>query len=199
MKINIVTPCTRPDNLRLLFQSITKIPSTDDVTWYIVYDGRKIVSEDYFDFTKLEIPSHLKIIILTFSSSRSIGGNDQRNCALRHITSGWVYFLDDDTLLHPKLFPSVKKQLEIEDKSGFIFSQLFKKNRVRRVSIGKIKEGYIDTGQYLLNYSIIGYRHWQTALLGADGAFIREILELHKDKIKILDCVLSYYNSITAD
>ena len=94
-----------PHNLFLLFQSIIKgTSSTDDIFWFIIYDGGKIVADDYFDFTTLEIPNHLKIIIDIFEDPHSVAGNGQRNCAIMKITDGWVYFLDDDNLLHPEMF-----------------------------------------------------------------------------------------------
>jgi hypothetical protein len=197
MKINIITPCTRPNNLFLLFQSIIKgVTSTDDITWYIIYDGGKITEEQCFDFTKLKVPSYLNIFTKIFEDSCSVFGNSQRNQALNQISDGWVYFLDDDNVLHPKLFSTIKEQLKIEKKSVFIFNQFFnfQKKRIRHAAIDKIKEGYIDTAQFLINYSIIRYRRWKKEVFNADGSFIREILELHRNEFRILNSTLAYYN-----
>ncbi|HLA41691.1 MAG TPA: hypothetical protein VJ417_16930, partial [Candidatus Glassbacteria bacterium] len=54
-------------------------------------------------------------------------GNAQKNRALEHIgneAESWVYFLDDDNLIHPKFFPAIAQAIhDGPGRRGFIFSQ----------------------------------------------------------------------------
>jgi len=98
MKIlNIVTPCSRPGNLKFLLKSIQK-PDDTEVYWYIVYDyGVKPYVEMPETYGGINI-------IQNFALEKSFVGNSLRNLALNEIKTGLVYFLDDDNIFNPKFW-----------------------------------------------------------------------------------------------
>lgn len=98
MKIlNIITPCSRPANLKFLFQSIQSPPDTQ-IYWYIVYD--------YGIKPEVGLPKKYKgiNIIQHLAEEKSILGNSSRNWAFDQITEGFVYLLDDDNIFNPNFW-----------------------------------------------------------------------------------------------
>ena len=90
MFLNIITPCSRPHNLQKIYESIN-IPK-ENYRWIIVFDAKDIPD----NIPNCE-PYAIKV-------ENSIVGNGQRNYALNLIKTGWIYFNDDDTTIHPKLW-----------------------------------------------------------------------------------------------
>jgi hypothetical protein len=90
----LVTPCSRPENLDRIKESIQfdKIEK-----WYIVYDNTK------FEFSE-RYKNDPKIVEIECHDSNGISGNQFRNKALDVISSthkgGFVYFVDDDNIVH---------------------------------------------------------------------------------------------------
>jgi hypothetical protein len=88
--LTIITPCCIQLNIQKVFNSIQfdKIEK-----WIIVYDtskGRK--------YNKL-YENHPKIIEVECNAG--ISGNPQRNYGMTLVDDGFIYFLDDDNIVHP--------------------------------------------------------------------------------------------------
>ena len=94
MLINIITPCSRPENLHLIAKSI-KLPSYA-YRWIVVFDSETIPTD---------IPECEAYCIKDINS---VCGNAQRNLAIDLVTEGWIYFNDDDTTMHPDLWNNIK-------------------------------------------------------------------------------------------
>ena len=92
MLINLVTPCSRPENLAAIAESIN-IPS-ENYRWIVVFDAPTLPD--------IELPSNAEFY--AHQQDESISGNAQRNYALSLISDGYVMMLDDDTILHPDNF-----------------------------------------------------------------------------------------------
>ena len=52
-----------------------------------------------------EIPDE----VIFFHDDKSVVGHAQRNTAIERISGGHVYFLDDDTIMHPDFWNELKK------------------------------------------------------------------------------------------
>jgi len=118
-------------------------------------------------------------------------GNYQRNCALEAVTDGWVYFLDDDTLIHPELFDELAKV-----KTGAVaFGQLLK-DSVRSASPATMKVCQIDMGQAAIRREVIGDTRFALGIYEADGIFIETVYNSDPDKWSFIDKPLSYYNKL---
>jgi hypothetical protein len=174
MNLVIITACSRPENLQKIKESINV-----KCEWIIVYDSSVPINN--FDekwITEIYIQG-------------GIVGAKQKNIGLDYtLPYDYVYFLDDDNLLHPDF----NKLLEIVDCKkylGYIFAQDL--NRSTRMP--DVKVGYIDLAQYLLRRELIGdIRFSQT--YECDGYLIEEIYKKYSDKILILNDIYSYYNRL---
>jgi hypothetical protein len=177
-KLNIITPCTRPENLKRISESIN-IP-TEHYRWIVVFDMDKVNPE--------LIPDNCEYHY--YRNPESKVGNDQRNYALDFIKDGKVYFLDDDTLFHPELWDSVKNY----DNDFISFAQSDKNNNIR-VTGQKIMVNHIDSGCVVLSRELIGNTRWNKELYNADGVFFVE--NYNKSKTYgYIQKVLSIYNQL---
>jgi hypothetical protein len=177
MFINIITPSKRPQNLLTVSKSIN-IPK-ENYRWIVVVDAPKV------DLAL--IPDNA--LHLCYTNTQSTWGNAQRNRAIDIIKFGWVYFLDDDTLLHPDLWDSVKDL----DNDFIHFNQLHKNGR-HRIG-GTVKLNHIDSGSVLIHHILIGDTRWVLHRRAADGVFIEEVYSRAKTPM-FLNKNLSVYNKL---
>jgi hypothetical protein len=180
---NLVTPCSRPDNLIHIYNSILnqKVP-INNIIWWIVFDLEKAPFDVIKKFPDVEVRS--------FVYQEHSFGNAQRNFAIRRIKSGWVYFVDDDNIIHPDFLDTI---ISI-NYSGVIVDQVFK-NGGRRfaASPGGTRCGAIDTAQFIVQRSMIDVE-WILHRYDADGAFIEDIHNRNREKFIYINKPLSYYN-----
>jgi hypothetical protein len=180
----IITPCSRPENLGRLFDSID---FTITYKWVIVYDGNKLSDVDF------QFESHPKIIEVV-SKREGKWGNPMRNEALDICqTFGinhYVYFLDDDNVIHPNLWRIIKRincvfvTFDMTYSNGKVLS-----GRTPRV-------GKIDTSMFIVKLKSIGSRRWSLDEYHADGLFIEGLYEELKDGWEYLPVIGSYYNRL---
>ena len=178
--INIITPCSRQDNLDIIVKSI----NFDLINkWYIVYDTSKNRSytKKFVDNPKIE--EH-------FCSDNCAVGNSQRNFGLDLVKDGFVYFLDDDNIIHPE-FWNIIPTLDINYYYTFDQQRLYE----GRILYGnRIKINYIDTAQYIIPKHLIKNLRWDIYKYEADGIFIIMINNLYPKKHKYISKIASYYN-----
>jgi hypothetical protein len=176
--LNIITPCSRPQNLLMLSESIN-IPK-DNYRWIVVYDGIELPNKDL-------IPENCEIY--SFKDESSTYGNYQRNYGLNLIEEGHIYFNDDDTTLHPQLWENVKN-LE----NDFITFNQVEKNGTPRLIDRKVELTGVDSHNFIFHHSLIeGVRFKNT--YDADGYFAIDCFKKAKNYIH-LSKVLSVYNSL---
>jgi hypothetical protein len=177
MFINIITPCTRPANLPKIAASIN-IP-TANYRWIIVRDANND-NPDNNDNTE----------IFFHTNPLSKFGNAQRNFALDLIDNkdSHVYFLDDDTTLHPELWESVRHF----DMDFISFNQCHP-NGTHRLG-GRIEFGKVDSGNVLISRALIGDTRWVLNRYGADGIFIEECFKRATNPIYIAKTASIYNN-----
>jgi hypothetical protein len=168
--ITIITPCIRVINLQFLKESI----QFDRVCeWIIIYDYP--IEKKLFDDPKISEYFH--------TNPKSIVGNDQRNYALKRVKNenSYIYFLDDDNLMHPGIF-----EINLLPNKIYTFDQengLYGK---------RIKVNYIDTGMFLVYYNNI---QWKIDIYNADGFYIQDCYKLNKNWIYI-NKPICYYNKL---
>jgi hypothetical protein len=177
MFLNIVTPCSRPENLHIISQSIN-IP-TKNYRWIVVFDM------DTFPDKKL-IPSNCETYL--HKDLNSIVGHSQRNFAIELINDGYIYFNDDDTIIHSDLWENIKNLT-----SDFIsFTQLNKTGEVRLIG-DKIKIGHIDSHNFIVSKDIVGDIRFKIDKYDADGYFASDCYSSSKTKT-FINKPLSIYN-----
>jgi predicted O-methyltransferase YrrM len=185
-KLTLITPCSRPENVMKIHSSI----NFDYVDkWYIVYDEKRIpVNPLFFNGENPQI-------VETMCAAPGISGNPQRNHALNilqnHLTNSYVYFLDDDTAVHPSLYHLLDV---VDDNRIYTFNMMLE---------GKVVAGTnptvnsIDTSQLLIDMSLLYNIRWIPHVYNADGYFAQLCVYLNPDKWVYVNNTISNYNALS--
>jgi len=184
-KLTIITPCYRVENLYKLKKSIN-FDYLDE--WIIVYDG-KIIKENPYYYKNFE---NIKEYI---NNDEGISGNPQRNFALSKVknTDSFLYFLDDDNIMHPFLY-DVIKYLDIN--RMYTFNQ-YNCTKFENILLGNnINVCNIDTAMLLIPFKKCLEIRWNIYDYCADGQYIISCFEKNKNDHIYIDNIMSYYNNI---
>ena len=171
----IVTPCSRPHNLKRIKPYIPPF-----ATWVVMMDA----SIDYKEATGANI-TH-------YSKHTGHWGNPLRNefldlYAEQFTENDWVYYLDDDNVLHPK-FVEEWDNLNSLDCSIVTWGQ---EGRLRPTDQPRV--GNIDTASYMFRPTHLPNLRFQLTY-EADGMFA-EAAALRGTLICV-DQYLCYYNAL---
>jgi len=180
IKITLITPCIRPENLKLIKESIDFEYICE---WIIVYDIFKVASQKNFDHDKISEYNY---------TSEGISGNPQRNYALSKIKNeeSYIYFLDDDNIVHPELY-----NLNLLPNKIYTFNQLNKNNELRMKG-NCITLGHIDSAMFLIYYPLVKNIKWHNFDYEADGYYIQECYLKNKINWIYTNKDICYYNKI---
>lgn len=179
MKLNIITPCSRPENLHLISKSIN-IPK-ENYRWIIVFDFDELPDKEL-------IPENCEVYL--HRNKMSTAGHAQRNYALELIDDGYVYSNDDDTLIHPDLWENIK---DIE--ADFISFGQSNKDNTRRLIGNDIRVGHIDSHNFIVSRKTIGETRFNISKYDADGYFASDCYSKSITKV-FIDKSLSVYNQL---
>lgn len=196
--ISIITPCSRVGNLTAIYNSIKKQPRKFmTFTWIIVYDATHGKFPGSLVKKLLYFHSLPNVVLTPHVDADSVFGNAQRNRGLELVKDGWVYFLDDDTVLHPDFFKVLEKLITVNPEvGGFIFSQV-NEDGTERLNADTVEINKVDTGQLVVKRNLIGNTIWRKGDYNADGFFITEIYNNNLANIqKCPEVVLSVYNKL---
>lgn len=193
--INIITPCCRPKNLAKIYDSI----NFDLInTWFIIYDTTK--NRKY----QKQFKDHPKIIEVE-CSDKSISGNAQRNLGLKLVKDGFIYFLDDDNIIHPNFWYIVLEldinylytfdQLRVEDGNEEPW-ELFKNEKGKILYGDTVALRKIDIAQYIVHTSMIRDTKFDLDIYWADGVFIENIYKRFSNNHTYISEIAAYYNNI---
>lgn len=175
MYINIITPCSRPENLSAMAASINIPP--EYYRWIVVFDAPAIPD--------IELPTNAEYYV--HQNDESMCGYDQRNHALPLVSDGYVMMLDDDTVLHPDLWHSVK-----EFTADIIGWKQCYKDGSHRLHV-KFAVDCIDAGSFMVKRSVIGDTRLRFNIHNADGFFAEELFNRSTSN-EVVDKYLSTYN-----
>jgi hypothetical protein len=175
--LTIITPCCRPENLSKLYDSI----HFDKVhKWIIVYDTSK---DRMYDKLYEGNPK-----IQELESNTGISGNPQRNLALSLVEDGFIYFLDDDNIIHPNFWNIFDS---FEPEKFYTFDQ----QRGNTILFGnRIQLDHIDTAMIIVHKTHVDNLRWEEDKYNADGIFIVELYNKNKFLHMYINTIASYYN-----
>ena len=178
MFLNIITPCSRPQNLDVISKSIN-IPR-DQYRWIVVFD-------------LLEVPANIpdNCEAYAIKDVNSTSGNAQRNFALDLVTHGHIYFNDDDTIIQPNLWDEIKN----EDVVDFISFKQVEKDGSLRLEGLNVSVGTIDSHNFVVSTECMGNTRWVLNRYDADGVFAHECYKKAHNKMYIPK-ILSVYKSL---
>lgn len=165
--LHIITAITRPHNLPRITDSITSacVNYNCNIIWHWRYDKKR----------------------------EHVGGQKLKNDALDIIQDGWVYLLDDDTILSAEIIRLVCEYDNDETIDGVIVQQENPDGTIRITDPNNVRWGFIDTGQALLRRSAIGNERIPEEYIG-DGLFYEKLIP--NLNIKYEPIVGAYYNYI---
>lgn len=143
-----------------------------------------------FDFSYIpkNIPNDCEAY-MCLSERGSIVGNAQRNFALDRVEKGHIYFNDDDTVLHNRLW----RKIEMLENHDFIHFSQIEKNGGLRLKGDKISVGTIDSHNFIVSKECVGDTRWVLDRYDADGIFAETCYKKSKSPI-FIPKVLSIYN-----
>ena len=157
MRITIITSCSRPENLSLLFESI-KFDFVEK--WIIIYDTSK---GNKYNWMYKNNPK----ILEAECPDEGVFGNAQKNFGLKFVKGGQVYFLDDDNIMHPNFWNII---LSLKEDCVYMWdrlSYLYLSKDVYEVGSELINEialniksdiGRIESGTCINDFGIYYYR-----------------------------------------
>lgn len=198
MKIEILTRCTRPENLLRVKESILSSGSRNLYEWKIIFDT-SVVS--YVESKVLSAVSSFETYFWEGQKGDMSHGLLNRAIDMVHEDS-WIYVLDDDNELHPDFFREIQRANEENPSArGFIFSQNvggkdFTGLQVREASPDNVKVQKIDMAQFVLQKSLVGPKRFEPMKYVADGIFIQELFEERPDDFVFIPKILCNYNSL---
>jgi len=191
--IYFLTPCSRPENIETISQSLCETMANFDHEWIVIYDGPEFAIPGGSSHRKIQPECHY--------------GKPLLNVALDVVkergTPGMVGFLDDDTICAANL----------ESAYRYFFAEFFPERKaftVRQVDkAGKIRIDVrqnprrIDQGCYFIHTDLIGSHRFfaeegadAKRFYEADGEFYREIRSKTEDQWIDLPIVGSIYNAL---
>jgi hypothetical protein len=175
--IHIITPCSRPDNLKTVSKSI---PET--CKWTVSMDSNVTCDVTLENATVIRGP---------FTGNY---GNEVKNYALdtgKFNDEDWIYFLDDDNIIHPQWWPTVSKLLKL-DRGMMVWGQKFKEGKTRLRATSNPAIGNIDLASYMCKWSALKNFRFDKTLYEADGLLA---MQVHKKfGSVIVPGYLCYYN-----
>jgi len=181
MILNIITPCSRPENLHKISKSIN-IPK-ENYRWIVVFDLDELPNNEL-------IPNNCEVYL--HRNKKSTVGHAQRNFALDLIKDGYVYMNDDDTIIHPELWENIKDLTED-------FISFYQENKFGGIRLkGEVGIRKLDSHNFIVNNNIIENTRFIIDKYEADGYFAIECFNKSKTKITIHK-VLSTYNLLNKD
>jgi len=202
MKITIITSCTKPENLPKLYESID-FEQVD--RWIIIYDTSN--GQEYTWQYKKD-----KRILEAECPHKGVLGYAQKNFGLRFVNKGSIFFLDDDTIMHPhfwKVLPQMNENTTyLFDQDSYIDMSFLETSTLcdinEKLSIRKksntptiIKGNHIHSLNLNSAMTLTPYNHLRdirfiTHLYYSGGIFVTEVQNEYQSNSAYIPMVLSY-------
>ena len=185
LKLTIVTPCSRPHNLTAMKRSIdfSKIDK-----WIIVHDTRTRA----LDTTTPMFPDNEKIVELECKDD-GVVGHQIRNYALNNLVKeGWLYFLDDDNIVHPNFWTLQFKTFGV---GVHTFDMQYFDGKDLKGDNPTVE--HIDTAQFVFNVELVPEdARYDVTKYNADGHFIDRLVNEIGVKYEYHPIVAAWYNKL---
>jgi len=205
-KFHIITPFTRVQNIVALIHSVDEFykQAKFRIQWNVVFDRNTIMLQDvlssiFNSYTKKLFNLNWEIKTYIYEGEENTGGFNSRNYVLKHLVvipenlNDYVFFLDDDTVLHEKLVKFVNGIKKYEEYDIIVGHQeIFPGQRRLTASKENMKVGHVDTGSFICKLDIFNNYLFNNSYC-ADGEFIEKMME-EKKTFLYLNQNISYYN-----
>ena len=194
--LNIITRCTRPNNLVTVRDSVfSNLNENINVTWHVVFDtaplkdiDAELLSTLSNESTKLHFVKAGDGGLLYPQTTELMRGFENRN--------EWFYFLDDDNILHENFYNRVsefvKENAKIHVFSQYIGGKDFTGLEVRHATFENTGFQKTDIAQIIFKRSLMEDYTFGSNY-AADGYFISAVLKDHFDWFSWHNEILSYF------
>lgn len=197
--LNIITRCSRVENLKLVQESLEPLP--DYVNWFVIVDTNsvqkiptEILTSIRCTFKFCESNNDLLYPAISKLIKKNIPPLFE-NVRTGSVEKSYVYILDDDNIIHPdffKFYESIKNTGK-----GYIFNQKVDGKDFTGLDIRVAKEENmklqgVDAAQFLFPVDFFKYDFEPD--YAADGIFIEKVYPEIKDRVEFVDKTLCYYN-----
>lgn len=201
--LHIVTPVSRPENIYKIAKSIRDQVNTgmDGFMWHLVFD--KVLTLEQKTYIMSQVLTDNFVRVHDSIHEKALVGHAHRNFFMKELQRekypepNWIYFLDDDTILHPDFLPTIYQHtIETTDKALIIFHQLSANGSIRLFAKPEdVKVCHIDMGMYMFNFDNIPEQYFEVDDYCADGIFAEELVKkIGYSPILVIEKPLSYYN-----
>ena len=194
--IQLITVCIRVNNLKKIAKSILSANANNyfEILWSIRFDLKKDQVPEKVLNELRTFPININIEYKSHPINKTTGGNHGKRELIRSAArKTWVYQLDDDNLLHPKLLPTLYKMMRKHpDSPLFVFWQA---PRYQPKTLAEIKLGFCDTAMHVFRSDLAKGVYFPLNF-AADGIFLEGLVRKAGDSAILIPKNLCYYNAI---
>jgi hypothetical protein len=178
--LTLITPCCRQH----LLSDVEKSIQFDKINkWIIVYDTTNTTYE--------KIYTQNEKVIETEATGGGGWGNAQKNKGLSLVEDGYVFFLDDDNIMHPNFW---KMYESIDDKYFYTFNAMRSVKQNVIMYGNKVVPNFIDAAMYLVHKKHFRDIRLREEKFSADGWFIFDVYNENPGLHKYINDVCCHYN-----
>tara|TARA_B100000902_G_scaffold204965_1_gene195398 strand:+ start:8327 stop:10183 length:1857 start_codon:yes stop_codon:yes gene_type:complete len=199
LKINVITRCTRLDNILEVGESV----SSEFAEWHVIFDTsvlrdiptKLIDSLQSIQNTKLHF-IHGKEGDLLYPQSMQV---------IREIKDGWIIYIDDDNIQHENYYSLISKAIIDKSWAGgetikkiiigkqFVNFKDFTELEYRDAAPEHTKYQHIDLAQITWHHSVFNDYDF-IGDYAADGKLVEQIHNEHPEWFKFINETICYYN-----
>lgn len=198
--LHIITRCSRLNNIIKVGESLPTKDGKLQVQWHVIFDSTRLKDIDAEILGRLQEEYNAKLYF-EFSQGGDYLYPQMNKIIIDNIQEGWIYSLDDDNILHERLFDNFEALVgfcEAEKSIGIVFNQHvagkdFTGVDVRYAKPENMKVRSIDLAQFILHRSVFNDFDFKGGY-DADGKFIERVYEANPDGFLFIDKILSHYN-----
>lgn len=196
MKLNIITRCTRTQNLNSVSKSIFN-KSNFQIIWHVAFDTHVLKDIDAEILSDIQSNGGLCYFIKGIDGDF---GHDIINQILSQIDDGFVFVLDDDNIIHEDFYEELYRSIiSNPHKLGFVYNQRidgkdFTGQEIRYCDPSKMKVSQVDMAQVVLHITLIANIRLCNMNYIADSIFIEKVYNSLPDSFLFINKILCYYN-----
>lgn len=185
INLSIITPVSRPQYLPIIDRFMEVSFSRIRPQWYVIADP---ICPELGCFKNAT-----EVII---GGQSNTWGGAQRNIGLERVSTGWIYFLDDDNLPHPALeWVFLRCVKTMPHKKAWVFQQVDKDGNIRLRANPPVCIGNVDTGNVIIDRNFIGEVRWSYDY-AADGKFWGRLYQKAPHLWGFVDIPCCFYNAL---